>query len=278
MEKQISIVVAASGEIKDIAISPGATVREILDEAGLQGYQLSKKGGEPLDPDTDIFDATTDSEKLDATPEDVSVGSGGSASASKPSFLKNAIINFIRVVCPRLLYKYEKWCYAGVKRVRIIGVRSFKLSHRSKKAQFRRKRKYKRKQTKIVRKNREYPYWKENGWQKRQDTYRGYYKTSYGMWRGMVKENYKSRYSFYIFYPPEALRDHKHWQCFSYKGNGKHAIHFSRKPRDISSGIITVEQLLREAIEQNRKGGQRCFLDVPNLNIREYVLNQLRRI
>ena len=32
MEKQVSIVVAATGTIKDIAISPGATVRDILQE------------------------------------------------------------------------------------------------------------------------------------------------------------------------------------------------------------------------------------------------------
>jgi hypothetical protein len=80
MEKMVSVVIAASGEIKDIALSPGATVREILKEAGLNGYQLSRKGGEPLAPDTDLYAEATDSEKLYATPEDVSVGVGGSAS------------------------------------------------------------------------------------------------------------------------------------------------------------------------------------------------------
>ena len=74
MEKQVSIVVAASGEIKDIALSPGATVMEVLNEAGLQGYKLSRKGGELLAPDTDLYSEAMDSEKLYATPEDVSVG------------------------------------------------------------------------------------------------------------------------------------------------------------------------------------------------------------
>lgn len=96
MEKQISIVVAASGEVKDVAIASGATVREVLNEADLQGYQLSRKGGELLEPDTDLFEETTDSEKLYATPQDVSVGEGGSASPLKlPSFIRR-INNFIR--------------------------------------------------------------------------------------------------------------------------------------------------------------------------------------
>lgn len=90
MEKRVSIVVAASGEIKDIAISEGASVSEVLNEAGLQGYQLSRKGGELLTPDTDLYSVAVDSEKLYATPEDVSVGVVGSAHQSlKLQFIGN---------------------------------------------------------------------------------------------------------------------------------------------------------------------------------------------
>ena len=74
MEKQISIVVAASGEIRDIALSEGATALEVLNEVGLQGYQLSRKGGDVLAPGTDLYLEAMDKEKLYATPEDVSVG------------------------------------------------------------------------------------------------------------------------------------------------------------------------------------------------------------
>ena len=78
-EKQISIVVAASGEIKDIAVTEGATVGEVMREANLVGYQLTRNGGELLTPDLDIYSTAMDSEKFYATPEDVSVGVGGSA-------------------------------------------------------------------------------------------------------------------------------------------------------------------------------------------------------
>jgi hypothetical protein len=79
MEKQVSIVVAASGEIKDIALSEGATVSDVLSEIGLVGYQLSRKGGELMESAVDLFSEATDLEKFYATPEDVSVGWRGSA-------------------------------------------------------------------------------------------------------------------------------------------------------------------------------------------------------
>ena len=43
-----------------------------------------------------------------------------------------------------------------------------------------------------------------------------------------------------------------HWACFRHKGMGKYIIHFSKKPKDISSGIITVEQLLSECFREQR--------------------------
>ena len=74
MEKQISIVVAGSDVIKDMVISPGSTVGEVLDNAGLQGYLLAKKGGEPLYSNADLFEESTNFEKLYASPENITVG------------------------------------------------------------------------------------------------------------------------------------------------------------------------------------------------------------
>jgi hypothetical protein len=77
MEKQISIAVAGNPNVKDIAISPGATVRELLKVLNLEGYQLSRGGGEPLLPEYGLYEQTMNLEKLYATPQDVSVGEGG---------------------------------------------------------------------------------------------------------------------------------------------------------------------------------------------------------
>ena len=141
MEKQVGIVVAASGEIKDVALSPGATVREVLNEAGLQGYQLSRKGGEPLDPNTDLFEEATDAEKFFATPQDVSVGDGGSAS----SF---SVLNFMRTIDDMI----KKSKTNGKRRrlrayrdhkVRVIGNRPLSLKVNTHRARFKGQRRYK---------------------------------------------------------------------------------------------------------------------------------------
>ena len=277
LEKHISIVVAASGEIKDLAISQGATVKEILNEAGLEGYQLSRKGGEPLDPNTDIYDAASDLEKLYATPEDVSVGNGGSAPVSRLSNFLEKInnIDLYRNMCNPDAHKRGWMYFLKRKNVRLIGVRHFDVSTELKRVRVKRKRNYIRTTTKTISRNKEYPYWQENGWKRLGRMYRGYYTTDYGTWNGLIEENYRGSYSFHIFNPPEVLKNSFHWSCFSNKGNGKYSIHFSRKPRDVSSGIIKVEQIIRESFKKE-KGGKPCFLGTGSL--KEYILNRLGMI
>lgn len=252
MEKQVSIVVAASGEVKDIALSQGATVKEVLNEAGLRGYQLSRKGGEPLSPDTDLYSEATDSEKLYATPEDVSVGDGGSAPLFKIVTalrrMKDSIISKYKLY----LERFKKQRFFFIKRARLIRTRYIRQLNTA--SRIRLERKYKRNFARIVRKDKEYTYWQENGWRKIGNEYRGFFQTKFGKWRGVIAENYRNDHSFYIVTPPAILRESSHWECFTHKGNGLYSIHFSHKPKDISSGILRVEQLITESFEQGRKG------------------------
>ena len=74
MSKQISIVVAGSEKILDISITPGSTVSQVLESAGLNNYLLAKKGGEPLEAGTDLFENSTQFEKFYASPSDITVG------------------------------------------------------------------------------------------------------------------------------------------------------------------------------------------------------------
>ncbi len=236
MQKSISVVVAGSGEIKDVAIAPSATAKQILDEAGLQGYQLSRKGGDVLDNDADIFNLVADKEKLYATPEDVSVGV---STASPSGDLINLAVKLIgtRRLYPEVLRKHAT----------LTGTREFKL-------------------TKITKTDSTIPYWQENNWIKTAKGLKGSYKTDYGVFRGLIERNFISSYSFYIFDPPQALKDSSHWQCFSYKGNDKFHIHFSEKPKNVDSGIITVEALITNAFK-NHNGGAKWkpgLLDILN--------------
>jgi len=96
-------------------------------------------------------------------------------------------------------------------------------------------------------------YWEEKGWLKTKNqtsnTYRGYYRTIYGSFRGMVTETiYGSRLSFYIYDPPSKLQDHPHGHCFfKHQGKGKFFIHFKVKSKDIDSGIMKIERTIHDS-------------------------------
>ena len=248
-EKQITIVIAASGEAKDVAVSPGATIEDIKTETGLKGYQISRKGGEPLPPNADVFTEVTDGEKLYATPEDVSVGGRGSAPLSK-------FINTLKRRIDSAVDKYKLYLERFrnrriflVKRVRLIRTRYIsQLNTRRANSNI------KNNTVKVVKNNKGCAYWQENGWHRVGNQYRGFYQTKYGKWRGVIIENYRNNHYFCIFMPPAILKKSSHWECFVYRGDGLYLVHFSQKPKDISSGILTIEQLITETFENSKKG------------------------
>jgi hypothetical protein len=67
--KTIELVVAGSGEIKDLEVGPGTKVREVLQASGLRDYhQVSIGADQPfLRPDDDVYDNVPDGGKLWAT-------------------------------------------------------------------------------------------------------------------------------------------------------------------------------------------------------------------
>jgi len=223
MEKIVSILTAGSGEIRDMKILPGTTTKQILDAANLQGYQLSRKGGDVLAADADIYNLTTDKEKLYATPEDVSVGT---STAPLSGVLKNQIAELIQT--RKITPTYP------INQVEVIRVRKFKP-------------------TRVIKNESHIPYWQESNWLKTSKGFRGTYKTNFGSWQGFIERNFEGNYSFYIFNPPEKLKESDHWQCFTEKGNDKYLIHFSEKPENIDSGILTIEGLISDAFK-NEKG------------------------
>jgi hypothetical protein len=226
MQKVISVVVAGSDQIKDIAIAPGVTPKRVLEEAGLgNGYVLSRKGGDALAVDADIYNLVSDKEKLYATPEDVSVG----ASAASPSGGSSS--PQAKLVRTRRLYPE-----AIQKPITLTKTREFKA-------------------IKLIKTGKDIPYWQESNWIKTGNTYRGTFKTDYGSWRGVVERNYEGDYSYYIFEPPKQLLDSDHGPCFTDKGKGRFAIHFSEKPENVDSGIITIESVITDAF-RNQKTSQ----------------------
>lgn len=94
------------------------------------------------------------------------------------------------------------------------------------------------------------PLWKQRGWQRRGDEYRGFYRTPYGSYQGKIVVRYIGKIQFYIFNPPSCIKGHPHEPCFISKGGGKFEVHFSKKAQNISDGIAAIEEILNDAFER----------------------------
>jgi len=65
MTKNLSVVVAGSGAIKDITIKAGTTAKDIVRDLGLTGYKLSKKADEaPFGENENVYPQVEDGDKL----------------------------------------------------------------------------------------------------------------------------------------------------------------------------------------------------------------------
>jgi hypothetical protein len=97
---------------------------------------------------------------------------------------------------------------------------------------------------------RQIPYWHERGWRLNGNIYEGNYQTPYVALPGWIEQERSGRANFYLHNPPDEIRNHSHWTCFQHRGNGWYLIHMGREPKDVSSGIITIERLITEAYKK----------------------------
>ena len=66
--KKLSVVVAGTGQIRDVEIQPGTTARDVLTQLSLPDYLLSKGPNEPFFAAAEsIFDKVNDGEKVFAS-------------------------------------------------------------------------------------------------------------------------------------------------------------------------------------------------------------------
>ena len=92
------------------------------------------------------------------------------------------------------------------------------------------------------------PLWQRLGWKREGDTYTGFYRFKRdGKWPGLIKKR-STGLEVYIFMPPVALRNHKHWACFNHVGKNKFKVHFIQPITEVSQAIVNVQRLLAEAI------------------------------
>lgn len=66
--KRLSVVVAGTGQIRDIQIEAGTTAGDILNQLTLRDYLLSKGPNDPFFANTDtVYDKVKDGEKVFAS-------------------------------------------------------------------------------------------------------------------------------------------------------------------------------------------------------------------
>jgi hypothetical protein len=91
------------------------------------------------------------------------------------------------------------------------------------------------------------PYWRERGWVEWDGHLLGYYRAGGAKVEGKVDLREQK---YFIRHPPQALRRHPRWHCFSHIGDGWFSLHFAVAPRDEGSGILYVERLLHESMRR----------------------------
>ena len=102
----------------------------------------------------------------------------------------------------------------------------------------------------VAVKRRQIPYWQERGWTRTGNRYTGTYQTPYAAFQGWIEQQRSGDIDLYLYMPSEEIQGHSHWTCFQHRGNDWYLIHMGRHPRDVSSGIMTIERLITEAYEQ----------------------------
>ena len=97
---------------------------------------------------------------------------------------------------------------------------------------------------------RQIPYWQERKWTLDGNAYSGSYQTPYAAFQGWIEQEHSGRLNFFLHNPSAEIRRHSHWTCFQHRGNDWYLVHMGREPRDVGSGIMTIERLITQAYEQ----------------------------
>lgn len=210
--KQIAIKIAGSErDLIDRTIKPGTTAGEILADIGLDGYILSAgpKSDRFFAEDENVYAQVSDGDKLWAsTPADVGDSIGQTARA----------VELLRQSCLPLRFKFVKNLLTVKRRATVKRASGTFLREQG---------------WRLI-----------NAWSDPQ--WVGYYRIGrFGSFKGKVESLSSPR--FYIHNPPEVLRRHSHWACFTDHGGGWYRVHFRKMPKELDSGLMCILRILTEA-------------------------------
>lgn len=214
--KRIAIKVAGSdrGPV-DRNIKPGTTSGEILADIGLEGYLLS--AGPASDrffgEDENVYPLVNDGQKLYATTPAEVGDSQGRVGIPVPLSKGTRFRSNLNIV--KRLLTIKRRITVNRSSISYIKQKGWKFTHS------------------LVS-----PRWE------------GYYRSCFGSFRGKVET--LSSPHFYIHKPPEVLRRHSHWACFTDRSGGWYSVHFRTMPKDLDSGVMTIERIIHEAFLRSK--------------------------
>jgi hypothetical protein len=92
------------------------------------------------------------------------------------------------------------------------------------------------------------PLWKKLGWTEKGSQFRGFYRTRFGSYPGIVRRKGR-QFIFYITDPPPILKIHPKWPCFVYCGKGTNMFWINQRKfaRDVDGGIMEIQSIIEEA-------------------------------
>ena len=96
------------------------------------------------------------------------------------------------------------------------------------------------------------PLYLKRGWTTNRNRYQGYYRTTYGAWRGEINRR-GDKFNVFIFKPPiEQIKKHSRWPCFHKVKNDKWRIDLAKNPKDgdPSAIIFYVERIVVESFNK----------------------------
>lgn len=209
--KSIAVLVAGSGQLHDLQIQPATTAGDVLRSIGLSDYVLSLDNDSPPVPSNEeIYTRVKDGQKLYCSTE-ADAGAGQLAPALDQILMKIGLKSNVQVQGTR-----QTTAVQTRKKRPVVVIRS-----------------------KI-------PIWQEKGWRQEGNRYRGFYSSNGNRCHGEIQNPYPGELRMFIYRPPKTLERHPHWACFQFVGNDWYELHFSRKPNDVDSAILLMEQLIRE--------------------------------
>jgi hypothetical protein len=209
--KKVCVSIVGSGQLHEITIQPGTTAGDILRDLNLPDYLLSRS------PSADFFAATESIYEK--------IADGQKIFASTKATVGRTLFDLLRKSADN---------YFSGRQSRITSGPAQTLPRVTHSNPIRRQ---------LL------PYWQEAGWSRVGGIYRGNYQTRYGAYQGGIEEKSPHNINFYILDPPRQVLESSHSPCFQPRDGNWFHVHMSARPKDVSSGIVTIEQLITACLE-----------------------------